>query len=129
MYQTILETDKPRGKVTKALWKDIRNVSRSGNAIARLVHGSASRRWSDALDAELLAAFEAANALAPSGYRLGSTTERTKAIQSIAIKTKRSPAAVKIRLKALGVDLSRKKEVAPADIQKFIDSGVARHVG
>lgn len=129
MYQTILETDKPRGKVTKALWKDIRNVSRSGNAIARLVHNQANRRWTKALDAELLAAFEAADSLAPSGYRLGSAKERTNVIQAVAIKTKRSPAAVKIRLKALGVDLSRKKEVAPADIQRFITAGVARHIG
>lgn len=129
MYQEILENDKPRGKVTKALWKDIRNVSRSGNAIARLVHTKHARRWTEALDAELLTAFENANALATSGFRLGTPKERKNILQAIALKTSRSPAAVKIRLGALGVDLSRKKEVAPADIKKFISAGVAKHIG
>lgn len=127
MYKDILETDKPRGKVTKALWKDIRNVSRSGNAIARLVHTKHARRWSEALDAELIEAFAHADALATSGYRLGTQKDRKNILQAVALKTSRSPAAVQIRLTALGIDLSRKKEVAPADIKKFITSNVKKH--
>lgn len=124
MYQEIIETPKPRGKVAKALWKDIANVSRSGNAIARLVHGKANRRWSDQLDGELLSAYKALSA----SYRLGTPKERKSILQVVAIKTQRSPDAVKIRLGSLGVDLSRKKEVTTADMDKFIKQGVATHL-
>lgn len=128
MYQTILEEDSPKGKVAKQLWKDVRNVSRSGNAIARIVHESHGRRWSDDSDLALLDAFKAADAGAPNGYRLGTTKERTAIIQNVAIKTKRSPAAIKIRLGILGVDLSRiKAEVKQEDVKRVISAAVSRY--
>lgn len=124
IYEQVLTEPKPRKKVAVAFWNDARNVSKSSNAIARLLHSESSRRWTESADTELVEAFEAAEKLSTSGYQLGTRKDREKILQAVAIKTNRSPRACQIRLGALGVDLTRKKVVPAKDVRKFITAGI-----
>lgn len=128
MYKTLLDTDKPKKKVLTGLWKDLQTTSDRATAVARTVHSRAFTRWTEAEDTRLKEIFEEVSEASQQGYRLGTNKERLDIIRSVAVKTSRSPAAVKIRLKALGTDLSRKKEVHKTDIQKLIQAAIARNV-
>ncbi|AND75304.1 hypothetical protein FDH01_gp318 [Acinetobacter phage vB_AbaM_ME3] len=128
MYLQILENERPSSAVARQLWTDLRNVSASSNAISRLVHNRSSRRWTAAEDAEVVAAFNAAVALAPSGaFNLSTPDERKLIFRNVALKVKRSPRAVEIRLGALGTDLKVRKAPAQNELADLIRSQVTSH--
>lgn len=120
-YQTILETEKPRGKVAKALWKDVRNTSWSGQAIARNVHGRFGRRWTLQEDTMLTEAFDACQKAVGHSYSLANKSQRKEVIQALAVKMKRSPASLLIRLRDLGLGESLKRAPKPPSRQELTD--------
>lgn len=137
MFQTVLEEDRLPKRTLNALWTDVRNVSKSGNAIARIVHPRHSRQWSEAEEELLARSFQQANDLSTSGYVMGTKKDRNSIINAVALKLQRSPAAVKIRMKDLGI-LPRIRSVrtrtgtpivpqAPTaqDISRYVDTHTA----
>lgn len=128
MYLQILENERPSKAVANQLWVDLRNVSASSHAISRLVHNRSNRRWSKAEDVAVVEAFNAAVALAPSSsYNLSNGDERKLILRNVALKVKRSPKAVELRLSALGTDLKVRKAPAQNELAELIRGQVSNH--